>query len=167
MKKRLFLIPLLCLLTLLTGCGPSYDLFVDSHTWTFETMTETRGGVTTVTECHPALAETYPEAFPLKTELIPYPDEPLRYVLLTGDRDTDRTEWTFAMTDTSRTANVYTVTDTGDGDGNDSVLLLQAVVSTREVDRVTEYTLVVTLREEDFIGTITFTAPMENQGNSE
>ncbi len=162
MKKRLVLIPLLCLLTLLTGCGPSYDLFVDSHTWTFETMTETRGGVTTVTECHPALAETYPEAFPLKAELVPMPDEPLQYTLITGDRDIDRNEWTFVLTDTSRTANVYTVTDTGDGDGNDSVRYWQAVVSTREVGGVTEYTLVVTLREEDFIGTITFTAPMEN-----
>ncbi len=162
MKKFLSLLSLLCLFPLLTGCGAKYDLFVDSHNWTFETATETRGGVTTVTECHPDLAETYPEAFPLKTELIPYPDEPLRYVLLTGDRDTNRNDWTFAMTDTSRTANVYTVTDTGDGDGNDSVRYWQAVVSTREVDGVEEYTLLVTVREEDFIGTITFTAPMEN-----
>ncbi len=164
MKKILSITALLCLLFNCTGCGISYDLFVENHTWTFVHATEKRTGI--ILECNPDLADRYPEAKPLKTELLPYPDTPMLYVLITGDWDTNRNEWTFALTDTSRTENTYTVTDTGDGDGNDTIRTYTAVVTTGEVDGEMMYTLTVTVMAmmpngEQQIADVLFTAPME------
>ncbi len=160
MKKLFCIMLLLCLCTVLTGCENGETtgnaLTVESHTWTFENMISSDmmsgSGL-----CNPDLAEDYPDFIPMQVVLNQSPDNPLQFEMVMGDTDIDRYAWEFTPVESDDKTAVYTVTDTGDGDGNDSPQTYEAVVSTIDIAGKRCYTLVV----ETGYGILTFTAPMD------
>ncbi len=157
MKKLLCLITAFCLLAVLSGCGATYDLAVENHAWTFDNLIASDvmsvGGF-----CNPDLADQYPDLMPMQMVLNPSAANPLQFELVVGDEDINRYAWAFELVEAGEKSNVYAVTDTGDGDGNDTPVTYYAAVSTVDLGDMHFYTLVV----EAPVGIYTFTAPMDN-----
>ncbi len=157
MKKLLCLLTVFCLLTALSGCGSKYDLSVENHTWTFDNLMASDmlsvGGF-----CNPDLAAEYPDLMPMQVVLNQSAANPLQFELVVGDEDINRYAWAFELVEAGEKSNVYAVTDTGDGDGNDTPVTYYAAVSTVELGDRNFYTLVV----EASVGTYSFTAPLSD-----